>query len=246
MSDQMNKKLIPFPILIMAISIGLLFIMLVFEFPPMSAHEKELIKNLASILMFFLISYLVFRKPYTSIKEKYQSIKANKKFEKETHCLEIPENFNKQSVQEKHFAFYYPKTWFLTDPREKALYKEAREQLVEPGIKGARNFNISYHDIRKAPDLDKMFQAIIDGVLIALKGSELEFRQNFQSQNTLGMRYKVVYKNAQGLDLCCYQVVITTPLKKNMLIFTFTCQVSDFERSKPLFDQIANLAEIFD
>ncbi|MFH1062766.1 MAG: hypothetical protein V1747_07795 [Candidatus Omnitrophota bacterium] len=246
MSNSSEKKLIPFPILIISISVGVLGVLLAFDLPPVSAYERQLLKDLILILLFIIFSYFILRAPIKKIREKIFTIVNNKLFDSKKITALIPEDFAQEIVKEKGFAFCYPKTWFLTAACEPGLYKEAREQLLEPGISGTRNFNISYHDIRLAPDLEKMFKAIINAVLEVLKSSKLEFKQSFKNDQFLGMRYKVVYRNAQGLDLACYQVVLTNQHKRNMLIFTFTSQTNDFDKSKPLFDKIAGLAKIFD
>jgi len=228
------------------ITAGLFGALRVVELPPISAHEKELIKNFILILLFILVVYLILKKPLTDIKLKVMEKLGNKELDIAQSDVVVPEDFNQEIVKDKGFTFCYPKTWFITAANDPALYKEVREQMVEPGILGARNFNISVHNIRGVPNMDIMFQAIIDGVLKVLKGGKLEFKQKFKTDKLIGMRYKVVYKNINGLNLACYQVVMTTPRKKNMLIFTFTSQINDFARSKDLFDQIAALTRIFD
>ena len=246
----MNKKLIPFPILIMSIAIGVLGVLLAFDLPPMSGHEKMLLKNLIKVLFFAIIIYFVFRSALNKLKQKLGSVSSDFLSDKDSSLpraeKQVPEGFKREVISDKGFSFCYPASWFVSRPSDPALLKEVREQMTEPGIKGARNFNVSFHDIRRAPNMKVMYQAIIDGVLKVLKGSELEFRQEFESKPLVGMRYKVVYRNVQGLDLCCYQVVITTKKKAKMLIFTFTCQVGDFVRSKSLFDRLSELTEIFE
>jgi hypothetical protein len=246
MSNFFEKKRIPFPILFMSVFTGALILRMVFDWPPVTVYERGLLQWLILILLLIISFYFILRKPIEKIRENRLRIKRDKFFDSNEITAQVPDDFILEIVKEKGFSFCYPKTWFMTTPGDPALYKEVREQMVDPGIKGARNFNISVHDIRLAPDLEKMFQAIIDGVLNALKGAKLEFKQKFKTDQFIGMRYKVVYRNTQGLDLACYQVVMTNQYRCNMLIFTFTSQISDFEKSKPLFDQIAGLAKIFD
>ena len=242
MSNSSEKKLIPFPILIMLISVGVLGVLMVFNLPLV----QGLLKGLILILLFTILFYFIPLKPIDKIKEKFFQTINKKLFDLDEMASLVPEDFVLEIVKNKGFAFCYPKTWFLTTAGDPVLYKEAREQIVEPGINGARNFNISYHDIRLAPDMEKMFKSIMEGVLKALKGSVLEFKQKFTHAKTIGMRYKVVYRNARGVSLACYQVVLISQHKKNMLIFTFICQSNDFDKSKLLFDKITSLAKISD
>ncbi len=245
MSNSPDNKLIPSPVFIMSLIVGVLSVLMVFDLPPMSAHDRDLLKGLILCLLTAIGLYFLLRKPISVVRDKYREIVKGRELTLDEEEV-IPDEFAIEVVKKKGFAFCYPKTWFMTDANDPALYKEIREQMVEPGIASARNFNISHHDIRLAPDLDKMFKAIIDGVLFALKGSVFKYRQNFTSKKIIGMRYKVVYRNTKGLDLACYQIVMTTPKKKNMIIFTFTSHVTDFDKSKPLFDKIASLTKIND
>jgi hypothetical protein len=245
MSNFSNKNPMPFWIQTLLTTAGVICLMLVFNMPPVTGYERQLLKGFILILLFIVFVYFFLKQPLEKIKQKFiQVIDKNLLDSPEPEPL-VPEDFTQETAQGKGFSFYYPKTWFLGAANDPALYKEAREQLVEPGIFGARNFNISCHDIRTTPDLDKIFQAIIQGVLQALSGGRLEFKQKFKTSKFIGMRYKVVYRNMQGLDLACYQVALTNHSKHSMLIFTFTCQVNDFAQSKVLFDQIAGLAKIF-
>lgn len=246
MSNFFEKKLIPFPILFMSVFVGALILRMVFDFPPVTAYERGLMRWLILILLLIISLYFILRKSIGRIRENRLKIKRDKFFNSAEITAQVPDDFVLEIAKEKGFSFCYPKTWFMTTPGDPALYKEVREQMVDPGIKGARNFNISVHNIRLAPNLDKMFQAIIDGVLKALKGANLEFKQKFKTDQFIGMRYKVVYRNMQGLDLACYQVILTNQYRRNMLIFTFTSQIIDFDKSKILFDQIAGLAKIFE
>ena len=239
MENSSNKKILPNSIMIMLTAVGVLSVLMVFDVLSMSPHEKELVRGFIFSLLFIVFLYFVFRKPFAFIKRKI-AVKSEVSYDQPL------EGFTVEIVEDKGFSFCYPKTWFAITAKDPVLYKEVREQVNEPGILGSRNFNISIHDIRNAPDLNRMYTTIINGVLVALKGAVLEFKQKFKTDKTLGVKYKVVYNNAQGLNLACYQVVITTLQKKNMLIFTFTSQVNDFDQSKGLFDQIAAQAKIFD
>ncbi|MBU1086311.1 MAG: hypothetical protein KKD05_02205 [Candidatus Omnitrophica bacterium] len=246
MSNPSQKKLIPYPILVILLTAGVLGMRMVFDLPPISAHEKALLKDFIIILLFILVTYFILKKPLADIRDKFLEKAGSKAFDPEEIKALVPENFNLEIVQDKGFAFAYPKTWFITAASDPALYKEVREQMVDPGILGARNFNISIHDIRVVSNMDKVFQSIIAEVLKALKTGKLEFKQKFKNPRTQGMVYKVAYKNMQGLDLACYQVVMTTSRRKKMLIFTFTSQINDFAQSRLLFDQITALTRIFD
>ena len=251
MSKTKFRDLFPIHILLMILCVIFFSVIMRSESILLSAREQGLIKVLIYVLGAFISIHFILKSLrhiylsgkvsfFNPLRDKVKNEASFKDFAEEA----APSGYKLEVSQSLGFSFCYPEGWITGKPRDPLLYKEVREPFVLSGFAAARNFNISCQDISRAPDIEMLFKAIIDGVIFGLKGSGLEFRQNFKTQETFGMRYKVVYKNPQQTEVCCYQVAVTNSEKKSLIILTFTADARDFPKTQKLFDDIANLVNI--
>lgn len=238
-----NKKIVPFPILLIMICIGVLSVLMVFGLPPMSLEERNILKNFILVLIVIVFFYFLLRVPIEKL--LYKLLPKRKLSFKELVSSAAPAGFKVEVALREKFSFCYPEDWQLVKPANRMLYTEVREVYPAKGIVSGRNFNVSFQDISQVENLDFLFNAIINGVLKALKGSKLEFKGDFRTGNMFGANYKINYCNAQKRNLCCYQIGLTNQNRKSLILLTFTTDQKDFSESKVLFDKIASLVQIF-
>lgn len=252
MSNSKFRDLFPTHILFMILCVIFFSLITHSESLSLSAREQGLIKALIYVLVAVVSIYFILKflwQIYLHGKlSSFKSLRHKAKNEASLKCPvdeAAPRGYKREVSQSLGFSFCYPEDWMVRNPRNPLLYKEFGELFIQSGFTFTRNLNISCQDISRAPDIEVLFKAIIDGVLFGLKGSTLEFRQDFKTQETFGTRYKVVYKNRQQTGLCCYQIAITNRAKKTLIILTFTAGARDFSKTQKLFDDIANLVRIF-
>ena len=107
-----------------------------------------------------------------------------------------------------------------------------------------RNFNISHQNI-EGVNTDFLFKTIISAVVRSLNKGVLDFKEPFETEETFGMRYKINYKTPKNHELCCYQIAITNKNKKSLVLLTFTTGINDFQRTKDMFNKLAELVKIY-
>ena len=239
-----DKKILPFPVLLMLICTGVLSVLLVFNLPPMPPQDRQFIKGVILALIVGAGGYFFLR--FLGQKLKRLPGVASQHHVGAKDDAPAPQGYKREVVQKERFSFCYPQTWQLVPPSDPSLYMEAREVTQDKSIHTLRNFNIASQDITKALDLDYLFRSIREAVLQVLKGGKVEFQQNFRMDKLSGMRYKVNYSHPLLGDLSCYQVALTNENKRRLLMLTFTCAQADYWRSKKMFDEIAANISIFD
>ncbi|MBI4845581.1 MAG: hypothetical protein HY810_03790 [Candidatus Omnitrophica bacterium] len=241
MANEEEKKLIPFPIFLILVSCGTFSVLMALDLLTLNEQEREMLKKLIFNGLIFVALYILFASVKSGIKDKLSGIR----YKRAVSQGKVPDGYTCKIAEKEGFSFSYPENWVLTLPSDPMLYKEAKEVFLAQGLHSLRNFNISCQDISKIKDLEYLFNAIINGVLNVLQGARLEFKELLKLENVSGMRYKINYHNANGLNFCCYQAALTDNSKKILLILTFTCESRDFAGSRELFDQITGLVKIF-
>ncbi len=256
MPEHDNKKLVPFPVLLIIICAVLLAVFFILNPTRFSPQEKSILEDTIIFLFAVVVFYFIF-KPFHRHREKrtgQSKDAADEKIPAEEDFVGVslsgrkipPPGYVRKIAGNEQFSFCYPEEWQLLAPSDASLYAEVKQDRPIPGTAFHRNFNISCQNISKLKDTDLLFQAIIDGVMNILRNSHLEYKTAVEKNGFLGMRYKINYEGTDDLKLSCYQVALTTAKKRYLLIYTFTTVTSDFENSIALFEEIVDTASIFD
>jgi len=187
-----------------------------------------LFKLVLFITVFFIVysvsSYLNLLKKRKSLSQSAQS---------------APDGFVSEISDDAYFSFAYPDTWKIVKPLSKNIYREVSEEKIAPGLGSTRSFNLSNQRITPQIDLIQLFNSLVNGVLSAIKGAKLQFREDFKTETAAGICYRLDYKS-MGINFSCYQVALTSSAKKSLILLTFTTQKPDFAKSRELFDKIAS------
>ena len=185
-----DRKLTPLSIKLTMIVIAVLSSLIISDSVVINSQTKEILK----ILIIFLLAYIFVH--FTLYFLSQRSISkiapnANKKAKfsgQEVRFKELvekaaPPGYKLEVSLEKKFSFCYPESWLIVRPDDPLLYMQAREAKVEKDLTILRNFNVSVQNI-EGLNTDFLFEAIINGVLKALKEGKLEFKEPFNAEET--------------------------------------------------------------
>jgi len=246
------RKLIPLPALLILVLTGIFFILVFFgkhiEDPKWIDFTKGIIIFLLVlifiyvILDFFLKKYIlkIISPPKQKDSAQEQKQPSFKKLVEEA----VPAGYKLEVSLEKGFSFCYPEDWEVVEVKDALLYMQIKEKKFGPGMSMLRNFNISHQNI-EGVDTDFLFKTIISAVVRSLNKGVLDFKEQFETEDTFGMRYKINYKTPKNHELSCYQIAITNKNKKSLVLLTFTTGINDFQRGKGMFNKLAELVKIY-
>lgn len=252
MSKIDYRKLIPMPILLMLISTGFFSVLLLFDQSIISSQWRNFIKGVLAFLLVLIFIYTfidLFFKKYVLRKVSLPGPRTSSAEKDQLNFKELvekaaPKGYKLEVSLEKGFSFCYPEDWEVVEVKEPLLYMQIRESKQKAGLSILRNFNVSHQNI-EGINTDFLFQAIINGVVRSLHNGVLEFKEPFQTEETFGMRYKINYNSPQKNELCCYQIAITNKNRKSLVLLTFTTGVNDFQQTRDMFNNLAELVKIY-
>jgi len=162
----------------------------------------------------------------------------------------VPDGYTPEisTINKFIFGFCYPKDWVFTRLAEQTQYGVAVDIQSADNIGFGRNVNVVIDDISKnTSDLSAIYEGALQQVMLIFSKAKLIFKdEDFIFQGLPALRYRVDWlpqtKEKQVVSL--YQIQVADKNKKNLYIISFTALKEDFEKSRPLFDNIANTFRI--
>ncbi len=152
------------------------------------------------------------------------------------------------TLNEFPFGFCYPEEWTFTRFPTQVRYGFAIDPKSEQQLGFSRNINICIDDISdNKNDRKVIYDAGLKDVLALLPNAMLIFKDdNFVFQGFSAAKWIVEWtpQTERNQTLTVYQIVVVGRESKYCYSISFTTTKEDFDRSKYLFDNIANTFRI--
>lgn len=162
----------------------------------------------------------------------------------------VPDGYTPEisTINKFIFGFCYPKDWVFTRLAEQTQYGVAVDIQSADNIGFGRNVNVVIDDISKnTSDLSAIYEGALQQVMLIFSKAKLIFKdEDFIFQGLPALRYRVDWlpQTEEKQVVSLYQIQVADKNKKNLYIISFTALKEDFEKSRPLFDNIANTFRI--
>lgn len=162
----------------------------------------------------------------------------------------VPEGYISEvsTINDLAFGFCYPHNWVLSRFPEHIQYGSVRDVQSVEDIGFARNMNIDISDIsQNQTPLKDLYEYAPQQTLPLLPESKLVSKgENFIFQGLPAIRYRIDWtpQTAEKKALTLYQIQVADKEKRKLYVISFTTLKEDFERSKSIFDNIANTFRI--
>ena len=162
----------------------------------------------------------------------------------------VPDGYTPEisTINKFIFGFCYPKDWVFTRLAEQTQYGVAVDIQSADNIGFGRNVNVVIDDISKnTSELSAIYERALQQVMLILPKAKLIFKdEDFIFQGLPALRHRVDWlpQSEKKQVVSLYQIQVADKNRKNLYSISFATPKEDFEKSRPLFDNIANTFRI--
>lgn len=162
----------------------------------------------------------------------------------------VPEGYIAEvsTIDALAFGFCYPQHWVFSRFPKLIQYGSVSDvqSLTDIGFK--RNMNVCIEDISQNQiSLKELYESGLQNILSCFSKPKLVSKEeNFIFQGLPAMRHTInwIPKTEVNKTLTLYQIQVADKEKRKLYSISFTTLKEDFERSKVIFDNIANTFRI--
>ncbi|MFC1484644.1 hypothetical protein ACFL5M_02290 [Candidatus Neomarinimicrobiota bacterium] len=158
----------------------------------------------------------------------------------------VPDGYTPEisTIDKFIFGFSYPKDWGFSRFAEQTQYGIAMDIQSASNIGFGRNVNVMIDDISEnKSDLIQIYEKSLDHIMQMVPHATLIFLdKDFIFQGLPAYRHRVDWlpQTQEKQVLSGYQIQVADRNRKNLYTISFTTLKEDFEKSRPVFDNIAN------
>ncbi len=161
----------------------------------------------------------------------------------------IPQGYTAEisSIPNLTFGFCYPKEWKFSRLPEKIQYGTVADvtQIGEGGF--ARNLMVVIGEISgEVGSLEQAYQGCVQFNLDSAANAQLMFQEMVIFQGLQAVRFGMTFAlpSFTQVQVYSYQTLVIDARQKYLYNIVFTTTADDFEKARPIFDNIANTFRI--